>query len=205
MTQQPIHPEQGPTPEQLAAFTEGGLDPEASAQVEAWLADHSDDHDLLPLFRESAPAELPEATWNATLARIHERVSTPARPPLRPRWGFRLLVGFTAAATAAALAGVWLIPPWLTPQPDRSIVVTPAPGEDDEPFPVALAREVNIISVHPRDADAIVMGAPLLGSLEWAESEDIEVIDADPHPVDGQVPWLEEGPVPMILVSTGDR
>jgi hypothetical protein len=207
MTQQPFHPEHGPTPEQLAAFTEGELDSEASARVEAWLAEHSDDHDLLPLFHASVPAELPEATWNAALARIHEGVSTPARPPLRPRWGLRLLVGLTAAATAAALAGIWLVPPWLSRQPDQPVIVTLPPGDDDdEPFPVALAQEVAIISVHPRDADAIVLGGPLLGSMDWVEPEDIQVIEVAPHPDDGQVPWLmEDGPVPMILASSGDR
>jgi hypothetical protein len=206
MTQQPIHPEQGPTPEQLAAFAEGELDPAASDWVRAWLADRGDEQDLLllPWLRESVPCEPSEEAWNATLAHIHERVFTPQRPPLRPRWGLRVLVGLAVTATAAALAGVWLIPPWLGTTKDSGGLVQSDP--DVEPFPVASAAEVNIISIHPNDADAVVMGIPLLGPLEWVQAEEIEGFDADPHPSDGQVPWLmEDGPVPLILVQNVDR
>jgi hypothetical protein len=68
-------------------------------------------------------------------------------------------------------------------------------------FPVASAREVDILSIDPRDADRVVLGDPLLGAFELATPEDIEVIDREPSP-DGDMPHLQRGPkakVPLVI------
>jgi hypothetical protein len=209
MSPERIDPRHGPSPEQLAAFLEGDLHPDLHDQVDNWLADHPEaqaglnaDRDLDLLFRETVPPEPSPEAWEATLAHIQSRVFDPPVRPRSPRWGVRLVAGLVSAA--AVLAGVLLVPPTFH-HPDGSAgLVTPeGEGFEEEPFVVASAREVNIISMDARDADAVVMGMPLMGLFQLAEQDDIEVLDAEPPHADGPVPWLEEGPVPLIVASAG--
>jgi len=206
-TPERIDPEHGPSPEQLAAYVDGDLEPDSRDQVEAWLADHprvgaglNADRDLDLLFHETVPPEPSPDAWAATLAHVHSRISDRAAVRRSSRWGLRLVVGLASAATVFAAA--LLVPPFL--HHDGPGGGQPVREEDgDEPFLVASAQEVNIISMDASDADAVVLGMPLLGSFPLAEPDDIEVLDAEPPHADGPVPWLEEGPVPMIVDVAG--
>jgi hypothetical protein len=206
-----------PSPEQLAAYVDGELDSAEAARVEAWLADNPDDaaeveadRHLLHLWRETQPADPRPEAWARTLDGIAK-----GAPPHGPGGfnGRRWRVGFVAAlfAAAAVLAGLLLARPWLFPPPPAP----PGGGEErahkepedegDEPYPVVTAGEVNIISMDAGDADAVVLGQPLMGEIEFARPADIEVLDVQPHEEDGSMPRLEPGPVPMIVHSDGDE
>ena len=157
---------------------------------------------LARLFREHGPRE---PAWDATRARIQARLDE-ARSPRGRRLAY--LAGILATAAAAALAGVMLMRGlWADPvvaqdeEEPRAVAQVPAtpPAEDDEPYPVALLSEVNIIRMHPDDADRVVMSQPLLGSFEMATPADIVI---EPDPEEGWVPRLRRGTgVPMVIVA----
>jgi anti-sigma factor RsiW len=215
MTPNWLQPEREPTPEELAAFADGELEPAARERVESWLAEHPQqaaeveaDRHLMRFWHDNPPPEPSADAWDGALAHISSAVPAPApvRRPWRPRtgsWG-RVVGSFLAAA--AVLSGVLLARPlWKTPTP--GVPAVPGVTEEQEPegpFPVATAEEVNIISMDAKDADAVVMGQPLMGSFELAAPEDIQVLKVEPHPADGLVPRLEENPVPMIVASAAE-
>jgi hypothetical protein len=216
---------QSPTPEQLAAWADGELDRPDAERIEAWLASRPDDaseaesnHRLVQLYRNHPPTEPSDHAWQATLGRIETALSAPPSALRPPRnWRLRLLVGLVAAA-AAVVGGVLVarlyrpvqpIDPqpegWVERQPQQR-EASPAPEEPDEPFPVATAAEVNIISIDAEDADRVVMGEPLMGTFEVVAPEDIEIVKMEPHADDGQMPQLQRGPeVPMIVVAATER
>src|SRR5262249_22297939 len=98
------------------------------------------------------------------------------------------------------------------PGGDEVVKRRPAPAlvpgpDDDAPFPVASAREVDVLSIDPRDADRVVLGGPLLGTCDLVSPEDIEVIDREPDPDEGHMPRLQGGPnakVPLVVVTLDD-
>jgi anti-sigma factor RsiW len=92
MSRRPISPEQGPTPQQLAAFAEGGLAPEQRKQVRAWLASHPEvqaqadaeaeaNRRLLRLFSATRPEEPSPDAWEASLTRIEAALLAGCAPP----------------------------------------------------------------------------------------------------------------------------
>jgi hypothetical protein len=80
-------------------------------------------------------------------------------------------------------------------------------GPGDEPFPVAAPDDVTVVSMAPRDADALVVGhLPILGDLEIAAPTDVRVVNVAPAESDGPVGRLVEvGPVPMIVPAPGQE
>jgi anti-sigma factor RsiW len=208
-----------PTPEQLAAWADGELGRAEAERVEAWLRSHPaaaqealEARRITRLYSDHPPAEPSDRAWQGALAAIEDALARP-RVPARPRWPLRLVLGLTAAA--ALLAGVVLARSLWTArppeQPLREVVegprVEPPAPEDEEPFPVAAAGEVNVLSIDAADADRVLMGQPLFGTFEVASPEDIEIVEMEPHPEDGRMPRLQRGPeVPMIVVaSAGGR
>jgi hypothetical protein len=95
MRRRPISPEQGPTSQQLAAFTDGGLAPEQQKQVRAWLVGHLQapaqagaeaeaNHRLLRLLRASRPKEPSPDAWEQLLTRIESALMARGRPREMP-------------------------------------------------------------------------------------------------------------------------
>src|SRR3954463_1573502 len=87
-------PDRGATPEQVAAFVDGELDPGNSARVEAWLTDHPEMaaeaeawRRLARVWAETAPPDPGPAAWATTRARIE--AALPARAPNRLRVSHR--------------------------------------------------------------------------------------------------------------------
>ncbi len=214
MTRTWHNPERGPTPAELAAWADGELGPAEARRVEAWLADHPEAGDdaeagrrLVRLFRDQAPPEPSPAAWHDTLQRIHAGLSgpSPSRAPGKP---WRVVLGLLAAA--ALLGGVLLAGRYWprAERPDQPDFARedsrklPPGDEDDEPFAVVTAGEVNIISVHAGDADRLVMDQPLMGSLDFAAPEDIEVVKVGPDPEEGRRARLQRGEqVPMLVLA----
>src|SRR5262249_28284824 len=104
--------------------------------------------------------------------------------------------------------GVLVLRPWQRPA-GQAPEAPPQPRDeqvamaDEGPFPVAEAHEVDIISMDAQDADAVVMGPPLMGEFQLAAPSDIEVIEVHPEGEEGSLRRLEPGPFPMVVSSAG--
>jgi hypothetical protein len=83
------------------------------------------------------------------------------------------------------------------------------PGESgEEPFPVASAEDVTIISMDAHDMGALVVGQPPVqeGPLEMASRNDVKVLHVEPAGPDGPVARLVQGDeIPMIWSSVIDN
>lgn len=213
------HHEPRPTPAELTAWADGELAPADARRVERWLAQHPDaahEGEALPgvarLYREHPPADPGAAVWQVVLGRIEARLAGPAQRPPAP-WRLRLFAGLVAAA-AALLGGVLLA---RTFWPEREIepggVVERsepsgrAEAEDEEPFAVATASEVHIIGMDPQDADRVVVGVPLMGSIEFVGTEEVEIVHVDPD-AEGGMPRVRRsvgGPMWIAARAEGDE
>jgi hypothetical protein len=175
-------------------------DPEHDPSRSSWSAE--DEHELeswARLYREHPPSD---PDWAPTLDHIESRLhpSTPSRR----RWP--IFVGFITAA-AALFAGVVLARTlWPTPTPPPiNYTNVVAMVDDEEPYPVALLSEVEILRAHPDDVDRIMMGALILGSVEFASFEDIVLVSVEPDPDEGRMPRMQKHKgSPMIIVARVD-
>jgi hypothetical protein len=198
--------DRGPSPAQLMAYADGELGPGERARVEAWLADHLEAaaevetlRRLERLWQTAAPPEPAPEAWAGALARI--AMSLPGPVPARPRAAFRPLLWASGVAGAAAVLLAILLTPSLWPGLPRPN----GPGEtEEEPFPVASAEDVTIISMDAHDMGALVVGQPPVqdGPLEMASRNDIKVLSVEPAWPDGPVGRFVQGDeIPMLWSS----
>ncbi len=170
--------------------------------LDSWLTEHPEAKDdlsdlarLRALYQSVWPPEPDEAAWTAVPAHIHQSIlrgrSRPARWP-RLAWS---LIGLAAASVLLGLV--------LARSRSTTTVPVPVPLVE-EPFPVAEADDVTIISIDARDVAALVVGEPpVWGDLEFARAEDIHVVRCERCPVSGRLARLEhEGEVPMFVSAT---
>jgi anti-sigma factor RsiW len=189
-------PPDGPTHEELMAFADGELEPARRDEVAAWLEHHPEDRAeveeffrLNDLWKRFAPPDPSPAAWASVLARIE--TARPFRPQVPEWWADRRAWTFAGLA-AAVLGAVMLGRSLWTDAPE-----TPA---DEEPFPVALAGEVNIVSMDAHDADTLVGHPPVMANMEFAGPQDVQLLNAAWH--EGWKAQLrQEGEVPMIVAS----
>jgi hypothetical protein len=211
--------EPAPTPEQFAAYADGELDGHPALErlrgrIEAWLARHPDaaaeveaQRRLAQLWQDTTPVEPSEAAWGGVLERLG---SLPRTPPAGPgRRGVGRLALWAGALLAASAAAVWLAlalsspgpgrpaAPPANPQPDpqeRAAKPQPAP-EVLEPFPVATADEVEILSIQGDDMETVLVGEPpVRGPLVMADPGEVELKRAKPQVRMGEGPpmfWVE--------------
>jgi anti-sigma factor RsiW len=189
-----------PSPEQLAAYADGELDGASRRQCAEWLAGHPDAAAEVETWRRlsrgwqaGAPEEPGPAAWTAALDRIEK--SLPAGPPAPVRGRKLFLWASLLTAAAAAILTVSLSARLFRTVPD-------APADpDDEPYPVAEAHEVAIISMDVKDADALVVGeSPVHGPLAFAAFDDIILLDTKRMHEDAPQPLLDEQlALPMIV------
>jgi hypothetical protein len=171
--------------ERLPSFDSEALPPDAEADLNR----------LRDLFQSAWPAEPEEIVWKGALTHIHAAVSMPparvARRGAAPRrWA---VLGLVAAA---AVVAVLLSRSWWVQTPSS----LPAPVE--EPFPVAEAGDVDIISMDARDVAGLVVGEPpVSGELVFASLDDVRVLKCKCCPKSGNIAKLEQGEVPMLVTT----
>jgi hypothetical protein len=76
-----------------------------------------------------------------------------------------------------------------------------------EPFAVATADEIQILSMDPADAEVLVIGTPLVpGRIELVAHGDVALVRVEPHPENGVVPdmWAGVGSVGPMIVPVGN-
>ena len=198
-------------PEWLAAYADGELPPCERVRVERWLAENLDARELLDtqesLARGNAefwnavrPPEPSAEQWHDTLNRI-------ALPVVKPshRWvGWMSTAGLlaTAATLFIALPGprdTCMNPPAIVP-----VGVSPS---DDEPYPMASAADVRIISMPQSAVGLLLVGDHPIGDsmLILAKADEVEFLGVGNDP-DGRFPAVPLDPqaadAPMIWAPT---
>jgi anti-sigma factor RsiW len=195
------NPAKPPTPEELLAFADGELPAAEADAMEAWLRAHPDAADTVQALRrptglchEHAAPEPAPATWDRTFQGIEVRLAGSNPVPRAPggSQALRAVLGLTAAC----LVGLLLTNAWRPSSPPPG----PSPVVDDEPYPVATAAEIVILSMDPRNlGNLVVGGSPIAGDLDLADFHEVKMLDRKPNN-DGQVPEMHQGgSVPMIL------
>lgn len=189
----------------LAAYADGefeGRDDLAllKQRVENWLASNPEARgelarirQLKQLWQDTTPETPDKQAWAPMLAALE---SMPRRTVSAGRsWRF---TAAWAAAAAAALAAVTLI--WWTQRTLPQTALAPV-AEEDMPFSVARADEVEILNVEGADTHTLVVGElPLKGLLELAGLGDVIVNSVQPAARDNMLPEVHvNGPGrPMI-------
>ena len=192
-------------PELLAAYTDGELTPAECRRVEAWIAAHPEAQAdlegqcrLARLLEETVPPPPAGEQWADVLARIERDLAT---PPARSRTWFRRIGAATAvlAAAAVVLLAIALRRPPEAPEEPHT-----APTED--PWPVASADDVLILSMDDRDRGTLVVGKPPVNeSLVLMGEGNVKVDDVQPDDSGrrGQLVVSKDSRVPMMIMSLG--
>ena len=193
-----IHDRDCLPPELLAAYADGELPPAEVRRVEAWLARHPEaqadveaQRRLARLLDETTAPLPADEQWADVLARVESEL---ALPRARSR---RLLIALAAIAAAAVV----LLALALRHPPAGSR--TPNDGPAEEPWPVASADDVQILSMDGRDRGTLVVGEPPVNeSLELMAEDEIVVSDVQPdrHGRRPQLYVSEDSRIPMMIM-----
>jgi anti-sigma factor RsiW len=209
MNQYDDTPDRTPTPEQIAAWVDGESSRGEADRVETWVADHPEARrdaesmaQLTRLYRDQ-PIPMPsEARWRSTLDQIRPRVAP--TPEAARRWRSWLGVAIASAALVGAVILARNLWPSPTPAPIARTSQVPD-EEDEEPFAVARSSEVHIIRMDAEDADRVVTGRPLLGTMDFAGPGDIDVLKIQPAG-EGLTPRLERrAALPWVVLAKADE
>jgi hypothetical protein len=195
----------------LAAYADDELPPNERARVERWLAENQEARDTLDaqesLARGNAEfwntVRAPEpssAQWNDALNRIAIPVAVPSR-----RWvGWLSTAGLMATAATLFIALPGPQHPCLNP-PD--IVPGGVNPSEVEPYPMASAADVRIISMPQSAAGLLLVGDHPIGDslLILAKADEVEFLGVGNDP-DGRFPAVPFDPqaadAPMIWAPT---
>jgi hypothetical protein len=194
---------ESPTPEQLAAYVDGELDPGERMGVEKWLRTHPDvaaqieEHrDLTRLWQAMKPIGPEEAKWAAVLEQI-ECGFLRSRPLGHGRR--RIIRAGAALAAAVLLLLVWRYWPEPTAHP-----------QSVEPLAVVSPDDVEIVSLRAADRVTLVVGVPpVTEPLVLASPNDVQFEHVEPDG-DGMIPDIhmdEKSDTAMIVAppSTATR
>jgi hypothetical protein len=206
-----------PSPQQLAAYADGELDPVSRTKVADWLARHPDaaaEIDAHLGIQETAqavpPPEPGEAAWSALLKRIDERTQNiragkkqnAVLAAQRRAWILRRLRDVTVAAAAILVAFLLM----RNPNPGSSVTKGPsqtAPTRVVKVLPVASDDDVEIISMEAADRRMLPVGEPPLHlPFILAEPGDV-LVEKVEQDTDGMMPKNMNEPTPwapMIVV-----
>jgi anti-sigma factor RsiW len=172
--------EKAPSPEELMAFADHELSAERHNEVSDWLAGHPeaagevDEHRRLHrLWQTNALPEPAPQAWAEALSRVDALVPHPLPPQIRP-WSRPLWMAAAVAALVPLffLGRIWLAPPG----PVENALSVADTRDSDEPFPVAAAHEIDIVSMDAEEADSLVGHPSPLRNLQFATPADIDQV-----------------------------
>jgi hypothetical protein len=192
MSLNPTDPDKEPTADEHALL------PEHAAEAEALRR-------LTRLFQEHNAPDPTPAAWDATLQRIESGLAAPKPAPVPKRGSpaLRIVAGVAAACLAALLLAHQFMP-----APGKTTPPPIVPADDEEPYAVATADEIVILSMNPANMPSLVVGkSPVHGDLELAGPEDVSLVDTKPNN-DGQLPGIRFGGTMPVIVPTatwGDK
>jgi len=153
---------------------------------------------LARLMDDTAPPLPTDEQWADVLARIERDL---AAPPARPRsWSRRV---FAATAVLAVAAVVVLAVALQRPPADQR---TPNDALPEDPWPVASADDVLILSMDDRDRGALVVGEPPVNeSLVLMAADEVKVENVQPDGLGrrGQLFVSKDSGIPMMIMSLG--
>ena len=189
--------------ELLAAYVDGELTPAECRRVETWLADHPEaradveaQRRLARLFEEAAPPPPGPVQWADALARVERGLAVPQALPAGRR---RAVV--TAAALVAAAAVLLALA--LRDPPARPVRPDVEPPATEEPWPVASADEVEVLSMDDRDRGTLVVGEPPVNvPVELVTAQEVQVNKLEPDE-QGRVGRLYGNGSPMVVMPLG--
>ena len=187
----------------LAAYADGefegrdDLSP-LKQRVERWLTENPEAQaeltrirQLKQLWQQTTPPSPPPQVWPPILAALE---CIPRQAHARPA-SWRRMIGVTIAVAASIAVAFTL---WFM---QRSTPALAPIAEDDLPFSVAAAHEVEILNVEGADTPTLIVGQlPVKGSLELAGLGDVTVNSVQPASRDNMLPDVHvRGPGrPMI-------
>ena len=213
MREQQSNSGDGPSPEQLAAYADGEADSATRDSVEAWLAEHADAsgevealQQLARLCRSTPAPEPSAAAWDAVFQQIMVGVFQPAEAVPGRRRSRRLWAsGAVLGAAAAVLLAFVLSSLWRHPQSPEKTGRPTEITERGEPFPLAAADDVEIISIEDADIGTLLVGEPpVRGPLTLASASDVTLENVDPAADDGMVPKVHMGEAYPMIVAPVD-
>jgi hypothetical protein len=164
-------------PELLAAYADGELAPDECRRVKEWLAAHPEaraeveaQRRLARLFEQSAPPPPADERWAETMARVRQRLDAP--PAALVRWQRRAALAAALFVAASLLLALALKYP-------RGGHDDPGPGPRpaaEEPWSVASADDVEILSMDDRDRGALVVGEPPVNEpMELVTTDEVKL------------------------------
>ena len=197
-------------PDWLAAYADEELSPEDRARVEQWLAEDPQARELLDAQESFGPTNTefwstvrPQPPTPAQWSGAYERIAPQAAPHWRAWAGWLGTVGLLATAATLILAMPAPQCPCLNAPPD-DVPTVPASPIDDEPFAMASADDVRIISLPEAAARLLLVGEHPLGDsiVLLAQADEIVYfgvgsdiagrfpdVPADPNAQDAPMIW----------------
>lgn len=158
-------------------------------------SDGADDdlRQLADVFRQQKLPLPNDGAWQ----KVFLRIQAAAFHPPRGTWPWLVTAGiFLCLSLGYALWPVRETSEHTTNAKAKTIVEV----DESEPFAVASAIEVHILSVGVEDADRLALGQPLLGDFAVASPGDIEIVHVEPHPEDGRKPMMQPNARVSLIV-----
>jgi hypothetical protein len=157
-------------PSWLAAYADGELSPADRDRVERWLADDPEARELLDAQESFGPrntelwnAVQPPAPSGAEWTNTFDRIAPRATPPRRAWTGWLGTIGLVATAATLVIAIPDPKHQCLNPPLHNLPYSPPASPAEEEPFVLASADDVRIISMPESAAGLLLVGEHPLG------------------------------------------
>jgi hypothetical protein len=162
--------------------------------------EHDDDlRQLVDLYRRHTPPEPSALAWQRVCRAVQH-----ATCPVRPTRTWRSLV-VVAAVVLFAIGTYALWPSAPNAEAPQARVILPIDDAHPEPFAVAASHEIHILAIDVADADRVLLGRAVLGSLEFASAGEIEIVDVLPDPIEGTLPIMQPHTRMPLIVASGQE